>query len=396
MRIIYPVIFAAAVLLVFGLFEILLFRTLNKEWWRRKMIRRMAIILPLLGVVGVITWFTAAYHRIAWLSLIGSTTTAAVLVLLLGLMLSLPFSGILHKIRRWLETRRSRVSTQPLDEKRRIFLKGAAAALPIATIAMSAGGVTRAFGDTNIDLKPMVFPDLPPQLERFKILHISDSHLGVYKFLPDLEYILRKAEEYRPDMILVTGDVADDLGLLPDALAMIADYAAPFGAYACLGNHEYYRGINQVLAIYGKSRVPLLRDSSVSVDVHGHKLYVAGTDDPVTIRRDTTDFTRQTVTRSLAGAPPDAFTILMAHRPEAFYYAPGLGADLVLAGHMHGGQVGINGRSVFEPLMPETFLWGKYSSGSAQMYLSCGIGHWFPFRLGCPPEAPIIQLLKKA
>ena len=383
MRGIYPVIFAAAVFL-------------NKEWWKRKLIRRMAVILPLLGVVGVVTWFTAAYHRIGWLSLIGSTTTAAVLVLLLGLMLSLPFSGILHTVRRRLEKRRTGVSTGPCDERRRIFLKGAAAALPIATIAMSAGGVTRAFGNTNVDIKPMYFNNLPPQLDGFKILHISDSHLGVYKFLPDLEYILNKAETYRPDLILVTGDVADDLGLLPDALEMIADYAAPYGAYACLGNHEYYRGIARVLEIYGKSRIPLLRDSGVTIDVDGYNLHVAGTDDPVTMRQDITDFTRQAVTRSLAESPPDAFTVLMAHRPKAFDYAPGLGADLVLSGHMHGGQVGINGRSVFEPLLPEHYLWGEYASGSAQMYLSCGIGHWFPFRLGCPPEAPIIQLLKKA
>jgi len=396
MRVIYPVIFASAVLLIFGLLEILLLRTLNKEWWKRKYIRRMALFLPMLGVAGVLTWFTASYHRIGWLSLIGSTTTAAVLILLLGLMLSLPFSGILHIIHRWLEKRRTGKSTRPFDDRRRVFLKGAAAALPIATVAISAGGVTRAFGDTNVELKPMYFEILPDQLDGLKILHITDSHLGVYKFLPDLEYVLQKAEKYHPDIVLVTGDVADDLTLLPGALEMIADYAVPHGAYACLGNHEYYRGIETVLEIYGKSQVPLLRDSGATIGINGAELFLAGVDDPVTMRGDTSKFTRQAIARSLTDAPANVFKILMAHRPDAFDYASAHGVDLVLSGHMHGGQVGVNGRSLFEPFMPERYLWGEYADGSAQMYLSCGIGHWFPFRLGCPPEAPVIQILKKA
>jgi predicted MPP superfamily phosphohydrolase len=44
--------------------------------------------------------------------------------------------------------------------------------------------------------------------------------------------------------------------------------------------------------------------------------------------------------------------------------------------------------------MPERYLWGKYRKGDSQLYTSAGVGHWFPFRLGCPPEAPVIVLRK--
>ena len=92
------------------------------------------------------------------------------------------------------------------------------------------------------------------------------------------------------------------------------------------------------------------------------------------------------------GAPADGFTILMSHRPEGLNAAAALGIPLTLAGHTHGGQFGWFGRSIFEPWLPHRYLWGKYQKDQSQLYTSAGVGHWFPFRLGCPPEAPIIVL----
>jgi predicted MPP superfamily phosphohydrolase len=83
---------------------------------------------------------------------------------------------------------------------------------------------------------------------------------------------------------------------------------------------------------------------------------------------------------------------LMTHRPDAFPPAAERDIDLMLAGHTHGGQVGFAGRSILESSLPGRYLWGKYLLGQSQLYTSCGVGHWFPFRLGCPTEAPIIEL----
>jgi uncharacterized protein len=84
----------------------------------------------------------------------------------------------------------------------------------------------------------------------------------------------------------------------------------------------------------------------------------------------------------------------MSHRPDAFDHAAVRGIDLTLAGHTHGGQIGMFGRSVFESYWPERYLWGRYERNGSQLYTSAGVGHWFPFRLGCPPEAPVIELTR--
>ena len=86
--------------------------------------------------------------------------------------------------------------------------------------------------------------------------------------------------------------------------------------------------------------------------------------------------------------------IVMSHRPSAFDFTAPRNVSLTLAGHTHGGQVGFMGRSILESSFPESYLWGHYRSGSSHLYTTSGMGHWFPFRLGCPPEAPVIELTR--
>ncbi|RKX73418.1 MAG: hypothetical protein DRP60_11930 [Spirochaetes bacterium] len=74
-------------------------------------------------------------------------------------------------------------------------------------------------------------------------------------------------------------------------------------------------------------------------------------------------------------------------------FAAELGVNLTLAGHTHGGQIGVGGRSFFDWVLPYKYLWGHYTKDNgSQLYTSAGIGHWFPFRLGCPAEAPVFVL----
>ncbi|UCD94889.1 MAG: metallophosphoesterase [Candidatus Zixiibacteriota bacterium] len=396
MRIIWPVIFSFTLLSLFSLIVFVFLKYLNNTWWKSKIIRRIALLIPILGILSMAVWVVSYNMKIIWLASTGSLLAVAVVVTLLGLIISLPFSGILNKIHAFLEKRAARKAAsgpEKVDRQRRAFLKGAAAAVPLVTMTTGGAGIARSFRGTNVYRLPLRFENLPPQLDGLKILHISDPHLGIYKSLSDIEDIIAKADEFKPDIVLLTGDIADDLSLLPDALKISASLNPGYGTYASLGNHEYYRGINEVLKNYDKSSVPLLRSSGVTIDVDGAALYIAGADDPVHMRRDNSAFLKKTIERGLDGAASDAFHLLMSHRPEGFDQAAEFGVDLTLAGHTHGGQVGIYGRSFWEPFMPGRYLWGKYEKGPSQMYLTAGIGHWFPFRLGCPPEAPVIELV---
>jgi predicted MPP superfamily phosphohydrolase len=395
MRAFYPIIFGSIVVFVFGLSEVLLIRFLHRDWWRRRWVKWTAIGLPLAGVACIFLWALGTVHNIRWVLAIGATGTSLTLVLELALMLSLPFSGALEILRHLLDRvfrKKAAAATTPADPKRRVFLKATAAALPTVAITAGATGIAYGFTPVRLPIVEMTFPDLPPALEGLKILQLSDMHLGLYQHLVDLETVLGSARQLSPDLILVTGDIADDLDILPETLRMIARFDAPLGQFAALGNHEYYRGIQQVRRIFDAGPVPLLAGAHAVVEVGGTTLIIAGADDPRVMGEDDTAFLRQTTDAAMDGAPGEGFTILMSHRPEGLNTAADLGIPLTLAGHTHGGQFGWFGRSMFEPWLPHRYLWGKYTKDKAQLYTSAGVGHWFPFRLGCPPEAPLIVL----
>lgn len=394
-RVFFFVIFVAAVILFFGLAQLLLLRHLNRVWWERRWIRRAAWSLPIIGIIFFVLTVAGEYYRISWLSY-GSAPVAVLAVIAeIALMLSLPVSGLIHLadrlIGRYIRHRHADAPAAP-DTGRRLFLKGAAAAVPLATIAVGFSGAGRAFGPVLVERKIFRFDNLPSGLEGVRLLHLSDMHLRHYVTLEDLEEVMVRAEPHAPDLVLVTGDVADDLEQLPEALRLIAALKPRLGAYASLGNHEYFRGVERVRAIFDRSEVPLFIDEGVRIPVGDSSLFVGGIDDPVTMRNVGDDFFRNSLGKALIDRGENDFTVMMSHRPDAFRTAPAFSVDLTLAGHTHGGQIGLFGRSLLERSLPEKYLWGHYQDASCQLYTSCGVGHWFPFRLGCPPEAPVIEL----
>jgi predicted MPP superfamily phosphohydrolase len=407
MRVFYPVFFAVILMAVIGLIEILLIRILNKDWWRHKPIKYGALLLPVIGVISVILWFSGMANQAKWLAQTGALMTTTVLILLLGLIISLPLSGILNLSNRWIERRKKRrqlksnknsvvpKSLEKIDEHRRIFLKGTAAALPLVSLSFGTGGIANSFSETKVYIRKMAFDNLPSQLNGLRILHLTDSHLGIYRNIVHIEKILHSAREHNPDLILMTGDIADELDLIPETLKIVSEFDAPYGVFAVPGNHEYYRGIERFKQAHNDSPVQLLIDTGETINVNGKSLYIAGADDPRRMHGDYITALNKSIAKSMEEAPSDSFKILLSHRPGALDKAAELGVNLILSGHTHGGQIGADNRSFFENFMPDSYLWGEYSINKARMYVSSGIGHWFPFRLGCRTEAPIIELTSK-
>lgn len=383
-----------------GTLLVLLTRYLHPEWWRRRLVRWLAYGLPAFTLLVSSAWLAGFGLRVGWLLQLGAFGSAVGLVFMFGLLLALPVSGALLRARAlWslYRARRQKRAADPSAEvvpsgERRQLIQGAAAVFPVMALTTGTVGIARSFGGTRVQRRILRFPELPAPLEGLRILHLTDIHLGIYKTNDDLAGALGRAREMSPHLVLLTGDIADDLSLLPDALAMTHALGTPYGVYGSLGNHEYSRGIAEVKRIYRQSPVTLLRDRGVTVDVRGHPLYLAGCDDPRYMRRNDELFLRRSVARSIRDRRAGAFSLLLSHRPEGFVPGAVAGIDLTLAGHTHGGQMGFAGRSLWQSLLPGRYLWGHYRLQAAQMYVSAGLGHWFPFRLGCPPEAPVLEL----
>jgi predicted MPP superfamily phosphohydrolase len=376
---------------------LLFLRFANRDWWKIKTVRRAALAVPIVTLIGIgLLLFGFASNQML-ITAIGSIVASLAFVVLLAMVLAFPLSGIFHIIAGVVE-RHSK--SQPMQKtrdneiSRRSFLRKAAVAFPAATLTAGVGGFSASFLGVKIPEIDFKYDDLPDQLNGFRILHFSDLHLGRYFRLSDLETLIDDARIHRPDLILITGDICDVTADLPETLDLMASLNPAYGCLASLGNHEYYHGVRKCFRIHAQSDVPLLVNRGTVIDVNGADLFVGGVDDPRDLWGNADDFLRETVDYTLAAAPETSFKVLMSHRPRGFTRAAERGVHLTLAGHTHGGQVGLAGRSIFESEDPPNFYWGKYTKGKSRLYTSAGVGHWFPFRLGCPAEAPVITLRK--
>jgi len=296
----------------------------------------------------------------------------------------------IHRLLGALARRRARGAKSARAGARREFLRQAAAVLPASAVA--AGAAAMAGNDTTqIVQVPLTFRDLPPALHGLRILHLSDLHLGAGRTSADLGALLDGLRSEPPDLIVLTGDVADQLEELEMALELVTAFAPRLGVYAALGNHEYLNDIERMRPAYERSSVRLLVNETACLPIGDATLFLAGVDDPVFFGP-ARPFYERTIAQCAASAPADGFRLLLCHRPEGFEPAAEHGFHLTLSGHTHGGQVGLLGRSAFEVLFGMPYLWGQYRRGESRLYTTSGFGHWFPFRLNCPAEAPIITL----
>lgn len=348
---------------------------------------------------------------------LGITTASVAPVFLTLSLLSIPFAGVFLSLAKrgvrpsvtpdpvlpvveapaLIETPLARelAAPAPLGPTRRLSRRGllTAAAAVAPALAMGAGiqGFRRGFSPVAIRKRSLVLPLLPEALEGLRILQLSDVHLGVYRQLGDLEAALELAARESPDLVVITGDFVEHGDLLPDALDLVLAVRPKLGVVACLGNHEYFQSIRDIRTTYERKGVPLLVDEALSLTTDSAKLSVLGIDDPRSMGGDLRPALEYSLERTLAKSSGD-FQLLLSHRPEAILPASELDLGLVLSGHTHGGQIGFNGKSAFEALSHDGYLWGPYTRARTGLYTTSGFGHWYPFRLGCESELPLLEL----
>jgi uncharacterized protein len=232
-------------------------------------------------------------------------------------------------------------------------------------------------------------PGLPPELDGLRIAHLSDFHLGVPSgSARAVERAVAWAEERQPDLVLVTGDLLTHPRGEPE-LRKLMGRLGP-STYAVLGNHDFGDARDPLAApsrLDELTPAHLLRDDSVELELHGRRVQVVGID-PITYRSGRAD--------SEGRADPDAdLRILLCHYPQVFdRVRPGV-YQLVLAGHLHDGQIAIPyGRG---KVRLAHFNWrytkGLYRRGGSVLHVSPGLGTTFvPFRFFARPEATELVL----
>jgi predicted MPP superfamily phosphohydrolase len=234
----------------------------------------------------------------------------------------------------------------------------------------------------------VALPGLPAELDGLRIAHLSDFHLGP----PGRgRHACRHAVEWvtaqRPDLVCVTGDLVSHPRGEPLLRELLAALGRPF---VVLGNHDVAvtRDPFSAAAELDDLRTAvLLSDCSEKVVLRGRPIQVAGVD-PRSYRRRRSEPARQ-------ADPSAALRILLCHYPAVWRYLPDGAFHLVLAGHMHAGQLVLpypGGRlRLAHPRARE--VTGLYRRGETVLHVSPGLGTTLvPFRFCARPEATELVL----
>ena len=281
----------------------------------------------------------------------------------------------------------------PYDMERRRLLKGAAA-LPVAAAAAGVYGGT--VGRTDIALREFIVPvpGIDDALDGFCIAQLSDIHLGLFFSLEEWRALLEQAAATDADALAVTGDLFDDDDMNAEAARILDEYVPRFpkGIWFCYGNHEYFRNIEATEEALSKTRVHVLRDESALAVDGARPLWFVGVDYPRMRALFAIDGSASMET-AMRDVPKNAVKVLLAHHPDFFDAAAKHNVELALAGHTHGGQLGIFGMPIVPPVFK--YMRGVYHVGKTFGYVHSGNGSWFPYRLGCPPEIAVFVLKKK-
>jgi predicted MPP superfamily phosphohydrolase len=243
----------------------------------------------------------------------------------------------------------------------------------------------------RLRVREVPVPGLPADLDGLRIAHLSDFHLG---FPSRGRHAVERAIEWvaarRPDLVAITGDlVARNRG--DRSLRELLD-RLPRPVFAVLGNHDlgraYSRDPFSRRAVIGDiGDAVLLRDESRVIDVRGRRVQVVGID-PVAFRR------RRSHPEQLVDADAD-LRILLSHFPRVVDALPPGAFQLVLAGHIHAGQIVVpypGGRLLLKE-MRQPYVEGLYLRPGGALHVSPGLGTTFvPFRFFARPEATELVL----
>lgn len=221
----------------------------------------------------------------------------------------------------------------------------------------------------------------PAKTEKMRVVLVSDIHLGKINDERLVNKIVAMANPLEPDVVLLAGDTFDsDINSVyrKNSLDNLAKIKNKYGIYASMGNHEYIQGESNAMAVY-------LEDKGANVLINSYAelpngVFVYGRD----------DYSNSKETLKLNGIN-ESPVIIMDHQPRRLNETENQGADLLVCGHTHKGQIFPN--NFITKLMYE-IDYGYKQMGNLNVIVTNGIGTWGPpLRIGNTPEIVCIDII---
>ncbi len=232
---------------------------------------------------------------------------------------------------------------------------------------------------------------LPDALKDFRIVQISDLHGKT--FGKDKKGLKQAVLEAEPDIIAITGDLVDASCTLDGVEEEIAELVSIAPVYYVMGNHEWACGYqDELVDIMGRCGAVVMHNTYCEIEKDGASFILGGLYDP---NGPADAPPASDLMQRIREEHPDKPVVLLAHRNDPELYE-GLGADLVLCGHGHGGAVrlpfvgGVIGAD--RSLFPE-YDAGSFPLENGTMYVSRGLGgNDYEIRLFNRPHLPVLVL----
>jgi predicted MPP superfamily phosphohydrolase len=296
----------------------------------------------------------------------------------------------------------------PSNPDRRVFIARAiAGTAAVGSGAIVVGGYHAALGEITTPEIPVQLARLPRELSGYRIVQLTDLHLGPTLATRFLESVVEKANAQKPDLVAITGDLVDGhAATLGPALAPLAKLSARHGVVFVTGNHEYYSGAEEWVEFLRKRGIRVLMNERVEIGDTLVEVPAGGGDE--IWRAATAIGSRRTprasfdlagipdlhggsyspehrpdLERALAGRDASRELVLLAHQPAQIAMAENCGVGLQISGHTHGGQMWPFGALV-ALVQPYVAGFHRHPDGT-QIYVSRGTGFWGPPMRVCNP-----------
>lgn len=271
-------------------------------------------------------------------------------------------------------------------------------ALPSAAFLLALTGLANCLRLPSVKEIELSFPDLPAELEGYRIVQLSDLHASTAFRAWRTEAVVRLVNAARPDIICLTGDLRDgSFDAVADDVRPLENLHARDGVWAVTGNHEYYMPpaeFEKWSAFYAVCGIRFLENRCVFP--HPGLALGGVSDVQITSKRCRIKGPVPDVRQAFAVATNGEFRVLLEHRPvNARANLGEVGVRLQLSGHTHGGIL-----PGFDRIVARSnrgFVKGIYRLGSGVLVVSSGVGQWagFPIRLFNDSEIDLIVLRRK-
>jgi predicted MPP superfamily phosphohydrolase len=278
---------------------------------------------------------------------------------------------------------RRRVNTGTISRVLTVTVVAVAAAAVVAAVPI--WGLFEA-GWVRLRVLEVAVPGLPAEFDGLRIAHLSDFHLGVpSRGARAVERAVGWVEGRRPDLVCVTGDLLSRRRGERRLRELIVRLGRP---YIVLGNHDFALSrdpFSQPVELSDLEPARLLLDGTDEVELRGRRVEIGGVDP------------RSWMQRRTSGFPPSSadLRILLCHFPDAVATVQPGRWHLILAGHLHAGQINLPYRrgTLHLAHLTARYTDGLYRERGTVLHVSPGLGTTFvPFRLFARPEATELVL----